>query len=459
MDHLSVPVKAVLDDSGIQGDVRKLEKELAKKKISLQAVIDTNGDKKLLQETEASISALNKLGASLKNQLSEAAQVFTQWLSVSSLITAFICQLKKIPGKVIEVNSAIAGLKKVSDASASDIKNYFDEAAESAKKFGVSVSSIISATADWSRLGYNLPDSKKLAEAAALYSNISDGIDMSSANESLLSTLQGFKMTADEAMHIIDSLNEVANTEAIDRADIGEALQRSASSMYAAGNTLEETIGLITAANAVVQDPDSIETAYKTIRMRIRGAKTEMEELGLETDGMAESTTALQKEIMSLSDVDIMKDKDTLKSTYQILDELAVKWQSLTDIQKTSITELIAGNSQGNIVSALMNHFETARRATETAANSTGSALGEQEIYEQGIEYSLKRLEASFQTFANHILDSDYLKGIVDFGNGTISIIDNITHALGSLGTISTIGSGILGANGLGLTNYNYCCI
>lgn len=77
--------------------------------------------------------------------------------------------------------------------------------------------------------------------------------------------------------------------------------------------------------------------------MRIRGAETEMEELGLDTDGMAESTAKLQQELLALSGVDIMKDKNTFKSTYDILDELSAKWQSLTDIQQASITELIAG--------------------------------------------------------------------------------------------------------------------
>ena len=49
-------------------------------------------------------------------------------------------------------------------------------------------------------------------------------------------------------------------------------------------------------------------TALKTISMRIRGAKTEMEEAGLETEGMAESTAKLQAEIKALSGVDIMLD-------------------------------------------------------------------------------------------------------------------------------------------------------
>lgn len=395
-----------------------------------------------LKSIDATQRGLGKLGKNLKDQFKEASASFTQWLSVSSGIMALVYQLQKMPKEVIKVNSAIVELTKVSNASTSDIKKYFDEAVKSAKRYGSSVSDLIYATADWSRLGYSLPDSKKLAEVATLYKNVGDGIDISTANESLVSTLQGFKLEASDAMHIIDAFNEVGNNFAIGSDGIGEALKRSASSMYAAGNTLEETIGLVTAANAVVQDPDSIGTAYKTISMRIRGAKTEMEELGLETDGMVESTATLQKEIIALSGVDIMKDKDTFKSTYQILDELATKWTHLTDIQQASITELIAGKRQGNIVSALMSNFETARQATESAINSTGSALKEQEAYEQGIQYSLDRLEASFQAFANHILDSNFLKGIIDFGNGTINVIDTVTDKLGSLGTIG-LGAGL----------------
>ena len=167
--------------------------------------------------------------------------------------------------------------------------------------------------------------------------------------------------------------------------------------MYAAGNTMEQTIGLVTAANEVVQDPDSVGTAFKTISMRIRGAETEMEQLGLDTDGMVESTAKLQEEIMALTGVDIMKDKDTFKSTYDILDELSSKWQNLTDIQQASVTELIAGKRQGNIISALMNNFDTAREATQTAENADGSAEKELKNYQKSMQYSIDVFKAQFQ--------------------------------------------------------------
>ena len=68
--------------------------------------------------------------------------------------------------------------------------------------------------------------------------------------------------------------------------------------------------------------------------MRIRGAKTELEAAGEDVEGMAESTAKLREEILALSGVDIMLDENTFKSTYQIMDELSVKWKDLTDIQQ-----------------------------------------------------------------------------------------------------------------------------
>jgi TP901 family phage tail tape measure protein len=112
---------------------------------------------------------------------------------------------------------------------------------------------------------------------------------------------------SDFAMSIVDKFNEVSNNFAISSGGIGEALQRSASSLAAANNTLDESIALITAANTVVQNPEKVGNAFKTISMRIRGAKTELEEMGEDTSGMAESTASLREEIMALSGVDIME--------------------------------------------------------------------------------------------------------------------------------------------------------
>ncbi len=62
---------------------------------------------------------------------------------------------------------------------------------------------------------------------------------------------------------------------------------------------------------------------------------------------MVESTAKLRSEILALSGVDIMENANEFKSTYKIMDELAEKWEYLTDIQQATVTELIAGKRQG----------------------------------------------------------------------------------------------------------------
>ena len=74
--------------------------------------------------------------------------------------------------------------------------------------------------------------------------------------------------------------------------------------------------------------------------MRIRGADTELQQAGLDTEGMAESTAKLRQEVMALSGVDLMKNENEFKSTYDVLDELSTKWADLTDIQQAKFLKL-----------------------------------------------------------------------------------------------------------------------
>jgi len=48
------------------------------------------------------------------------------------------------------------------------------------------------------------------------------------------------------------------NNYAISSKGVGDALLRSAAAMHAANNSLDETIALATASNAVVQDPEKV---------------------------------------------------------------------------------------------------------------------------------------------------------------------------------------------------------
>lgn len=178
---------------------------------------------------------------------------------------------KQVASTVIDLNTQITELAKVSEQSSKQIYADFDSYADIAKEVRGTISDTIAATADWSKNGYSIPDAKQLAEISQLYKNVGDGINIDEANESLISTLKGFQLEADQAEHIVDVFNEVSNNEAISSGGIGEALQRSAASFNAASTSLEKSVSLVTATNSVLQDPEKVGNMWRTVSARLRG--------------------------------------------------------------------------------------------------------------------------------------------------------------------------------------------
>lgn len=385
---------------------------------------------------------------SLGDRLKDAFKNFASFFSASRVIYEVISKLGEMVQNVKNLDAAMINLRKVTDETDASYDSFLTRATAKAKELGTTVVDLVDATTNFSRLGFSLSEAEELGQLATIYANVGDLSSIDDATNSMISTMKGFGIEAENASSILDKFNEVGNNFAISSGDIGEALQRSASSMAAANNTIDETIALITAANTVVQDATSVGTAFKTISMRIRGATTEMEQAGLDMEGMASSTAELRKEIMALSGVDIMIDDNTFKSTYQIIEELAVKWGELTDIQQASITELIAGKRQGNIISAVMENFDIAQDALNSSLESAGSAMKEYNTYLEGIEAKTNQFKSAFEALSLTVVDSDFLKGIIDFGTDAISVLDKIVQTLGLIPSlIGSIGAVLGGLN------------
>lgn len=207
------------------------------------------------------------LGSRLKSQL----QKYSQYFSVAQLMMYAEQGIRDMFEQVKLIDSAMTELKKVTNETDASYDQFLSKAANRAKELGTTIDGLVGSTADFARLGYSFEESQGLAEVANVYAVVGDEIDgVDGATQSLVSTLAAFKhemgdMSDSEfAMSIVDKFNEVSNNFAISSGGIGEALQRSASSLAAANNTLDESIAMITAANEVAQNPEKVGNAMKT---------------------------------------------------------------------------------------------------------------------------------------------------------------------------------------------------
>lgn len=380
--------------------------------------------------------------------------------------------LREVYNNVVDIDTSMTNLKKVTNETESAYSSFLSSASSQARELGASISDVIDSTAEWSRLGYTLDESQELAKWSTVLSNIGDGIDSASdAASYLVSILKGFRMEADEVEHVVNVLNSVGNNEPISESGIAEALVRSASALSAAGNSFEESVSLISAANSVLQDPDTVGTTLKTISMYLRASKTDAEAFGVSVDDMASSVSELRSELKSLTGVDIMKDAagTEFKSTYQILKEISAVWDKLTDVSKANVTEMLGGKRNSNAVLSVIEQFSIAEKSMEDAANSSNSAMTEQERMMDSIEGRLKQLNASFEKFSNDVMSSDLIKFFVTLATKIVDAADGMVNLAGSIPAIAAAISGVLSVmqmsgklkNGAGKVNMpSYiCCV
>lgn len=235
----------------------------------LEALNQSNAPEKIgeLKKKYAELRAESKkLGLESRNLLDVFEKLFGQHLSTMITMAALHKMqdaLRIVYQNVVEIDTAVTELRKVSEYTGKSLEEYMGRAAEQAQKLGVSISDYVNSTADWKRLGYSDEDAENLATYSTLLKNVGDNIDdVNTSSSYLISTLQGFGLLADQAEDVVNKIDAVANTQPVTAKDLGEILTRSSAAMSAANNTLEETIALGTAANSVIQDADTVGKVY-----------------------------------------------------------------------------------------------------------------------------------------------------------------------------------------------------
>lgn len=177
---------------------------------------------------------------------------------------------------VREIDSALTELKKVTDETDETYAQFLKTMSQTGAEVGATVKDLTNMAANWARLGYNIQEAGELAKSTAVLLNVSEFTDADTASEALISTMQAYGYAAEDSMHVVDILNEIGNNFAISSDGIATALQDSASSLMAAGNNLEQSVAMIAAANKVLQDPNSVGAALRTISLRIRGTSVKV---------------------------------------------------------------------------------------------------------------------------------------------------------------------------------------
>lgn len=347
---------------------------------------------------------------------------------------------------ITELDTALVDLKKTTSMSSSELENFYYDSNEVAKQMGVSTEEIINQASAWSRLGFSTKDaSTEMAKLSAQFAAISPGMDLDTATDGLVSTMKAFNIDVEDAQReISDNINRIGNTAATSNDEIVDMLTRSSAAMSAANNTLEETIALETAAVEITRNAETTGTAFKTLAMRIRGYDEETEQLSEDLENISGDIADLTKTAKTPGGISLFSDKEkqTYKSTYQILKEISEIWDDLTDKDQAQLLEKLAGKRGGQVVAGLLSNFSAAEKAMNEMDQAAGSSDAEMSIIQESLEYKINALKETWVGTVQDILDRGDIGTIVD---GLTKISEAISFVTSNLGILKTAALGVAG--------------
>lgn len=199
----------------------------------------------------------------------------------------------------------------------------------------------------------------------------------------------------------------------VSSADLARNLGNMSAAMSVGGNTMEESIGLLTGITEITRSAASASRALVTIQSRFNQIVDE-----------SSSTGQNLLKWYTKHGIAVKDDAGQLRSLYDVMSDLAPKWNSLTKNEQSYFMQQQAGARQSQNLAALLSNFKGVQEATALAYNSSGSAAAENAKVLESLDAKTTALKATWEDFANKTIDSELVKSLLNLANGALKILN-----------------------------------
>lgn len=400
--------------------------------------------------SKGELASLNKQMKSIQSSASAEGLVGKSWIgsfkknlgSVTQLLGS-IFTLDRVEdvavemvSSVHEVDDALTDLKMATGVSDTQAQSLMDTYSQMGKELKATEVDIAKSSTEWLKQGKSIAEAQKLTEDSIILSKVGD-LTSEESTKYLTSAMKGFKIEAKDALGIVDQLSAVDMASATDVGGLAEAMSKTAVTAQDAGIEMQRLIGYIATVGEVTQaDMGSVGNAFKTIFTRMSDIKAGKFKL-IDEDGTTETLSDVEQTLSNVG-IDLRKTVTEYNDYGDVLDNLAAKWDSLSQVQQNALAKAFAGTRQAEVFRSLMSNYENAKKYMEIANDSSGYATEKFEAYKNSLSGSIEDFKNSFQSLSNTLIGSNFLKGIVDAGTGALDILDSLIDKFGVLSSLAT---------------------
>ena len=463
LNEMDLPVHFKIDTEEIESQIRAAVESIQDMEIDLrvntrdiQNDVDTavNGatetpeihvpevDSSGLAQMQQALNGVNAAGIRGQSVFQSLGGSFREAFSAYSLANMMQDGLYKI---VDAGKEAVSTVKEFDDLKTNlamvtgKDKTYTEDLMQSYNELGQEIGSITSDVAEsantWLRQGRSMADTNQLIKDSMV---LSKDAQMSSedAAQVLTSTLNGFKLGADQASRINDILTSIDLKSASDAGGIGTSLQKVASQANNVGMSLEKTAAIIATIKDVTQGSDeTIGTSLKSILSRMNNIKA-----GKFVDDNGEALNDVEK-VLNKIGITMRDNNDQFLDSETIIDSVADKWDTLNKNTQKAVSTALGGTHQANSVIAMLDNYDKVKMLTETAYNSEGTAEKKfQDNYLNSLEAKTNALKASLENLSTSLVSDNMYSGFLDGAKAMADFAANTDILQASLAGLASAG-------------------
>lgn len=425
----------------INSDIKELQKQLSQ--INITGVLDSSFDDadKTLNNTENSLRGLGRLGSAFKEQMSQAAQSISQWLSLDTAVSYFISQTEDAIKELKQVDTLLTEISSINDRlSRSDLERIGNNAFDIAGKYGKSATDYLSAFQEALRAGYQ--NAEAIAELSLAAQNAGD-MTAELADQMIAATDNAYSMngSVSKLTKALDGMNEIASRHGITMTDLSDGMSIAGSTAASLGVNIDELMAALSTMIAATQQSGSeAANAFRSILLYI--GQMSDEEAGIDAKGLAKYEAAC-----NALNVRLKETKNgilSLRDPMAVLEELAAAYQKLdeNDTRRTDLLNSVDSGSGAAQLDALLRQWDTYESMLKQFADGTGSIAKEAEQTVHSWEGSMNQLSNTWTATLGNVANSDAIVTTVNGLNSLLSVVNHVTDKLGSLRTIG-LGAGL----------------
>ena len=378
----------------------------------------------------------------IKSDIRRATMRITDFGLAARVLNTARKEIQQVYQNILKLDEAMTNLRIVTGSNTEQAKSMMNTYNDLAMQLGTTTQAVAQSAAEWLRQGYSVSEANELIKSSTYLSRLGF-MDMGQSVTALTSVMKGFRIEATNSMDIVDKLTQLDAKYATTAGDIATALSRTSAVAREAGLDLDQTAAaLTTMIDVSQQDASSVGNAFRTILARYGNVKaTAFTSLVGDSEDVDDTNSSINdtEKVLGAIGIKIRSSSSDMRDFDDVMDELADKWVTLTDVEKNAVSTALAGVRQRNIFGIYMENYDTYKQAISEAEKAEGTAARKMQAYNESVAYSINQLSAAWEGFAQKLEASGAVKL---FFKGLTLLVDNLGTALSmALSTVVSLHS------------------